>query len=402
MPLAVAAGLAVVGGLAWQRWRDQKIAAVIRVAVPALPDLARWPDEYAARLRLATAAARRREQPVEALRELARMYHSNNLYREAKQAEQGLAILEPNNPLWSCYLADACQNLGDQDGTRVYLEKTVRLAPDYPPPRLKLGDLYFKQGDPDAARAQYAARLRLVPADPYARMGLARIAEQAGDLRAARRTLEAIVRDNPDFYSAHNLLAEVYDQQGDAAAAAKERENVEGRFYEAEDPWLSQVYAWSFDPFRLAVPGIDQKQHDQRSAALPFYERAVRLSPGDGLAYDALAQIYRSLHRLTDARAALEMGLAAAPRTPVLYATLAQVLREQRSPFGAVTVLQRGVSLLPDEPALRLGLGQALEAAGRHAEALQQYREGEALAQKSGDAASAARCASLLGQTVGS
>ena len=313
----VLSGLAVAA-FAWHQRKLLQISAVVRAAVSPLPDLAMWPPEYAARVRGATAAANRIEQPLEALSELACLYHANALYREAQQAERGLHALEPKNAQWAYYLADTCQNLGDMEGTRTFLEEILRLAPHYPVTRLKLADLCLKQGLTDEAIHHYEWRLTLVPNDPYAQLGLARIAEQRGNRAEALRLFEIIVRTSPNFPSAHSMLAELYAQGGNEARAAEERRlgSAAGRFIEANDPLLYRVYAWSFDSFRLDAQGGSRLQVRQLEAALPFYEKAARLAPRDSLACDALGNVYLQLKRLDDARATLEAGLAVAPATP--------------------------------------------------------------------------------------
>jgi HemY protein len=399
--LAVATLVAAAGGYAWRGSRARRTAAIVRAAVPPLPDLAAWPEEYAARLRTATAAANRLEQPGKALTEIACLYHANGYYREAEQAERGLRALEPKNARWTCYLADACQNLGDQEGTRTFLEATIRLAPYYAPSRLKLADLLMKQGRDAEAVTHFEWRLTLVPKDPYARLGLARIALQRGDRADALKYLEATVHDSPDFPSTHNLLAVVYDQMGETAKAAEQRGlgSLAGRFREVDDPWLYRVYGWTFDPFRLEVLGAIRLQTRQLEASLPFYEKAVRLAPRDGSAYDALGDVYLQLNRMADARTTLEAGLAAAPQTQALYATLAQVLRKQGRPAEAIAVLQRGVRVLPSLPELRTTLGAALEDAGRRAEAEAAYREAVRLDPHSGEnCARLGLCLLALGQ----
>ena len=378
----IAAGLLLIGLVAggwWgiQRWQERRLAPIVRAAVPPVPDLTAWPRAYAARLRAATAAAERLQQPLLALGELACLYHANGCYREALQVERGLHALEPKDARWSYYLADACQNLGDMEGTQTFLQSTLHLAPYYAVTRLKLADLFFKRGLTDEATRQYQWRLTLVPNDPYALLGLARIALATGNRPEALRRLETIVRTAPSFSPAHNLLYELYAQAGDETRATKHRQlgSAAGRFIEANDPLLYRVYAWSFDTYRLEVQGGGRLQGRELEASLPFYEKAVRLAPADGLAHEALAGVYEQLGRADDARAELTAGLAGAPGDAALYCTLAEVLRKQKRASEAIAVLQRGVRQLPVRPELRNALGAALEEAGRPEEAAGAYRE---------------------------
>jgi len=376
--LVVGLGVLAAGSwYGWHRWREQQRAVIVKAAVPPIPDLARWPRGYASRVRAATAIANRGEQPVAALSELAGLYHANDCYREAEQVERGLHALDPKNARWTYLLADAGAKLGDVEGQRAFLETTLQLAPYYPTTRIKLAELLLKLGLPDEARAQYEWRLTLAPNDPHARLGLARIALQRGDRASARQILEGITRDHPDFPSAHNLLSEVYASMGEAARADEQRRlsGGTGEWREADDPWLSRVYAWSFDPYRLENLGGARLQTQQLEDAATFYEKAARLAPSDGLTGDALGNVYLQLNELDKAATVLDAAVAAAPPSAALFSTLAQVLQTQGHVTKAIAVLQRGILALPTQSGLRYDLGALLEAKGRREEAVAAYRE---------------------------
>jgi HemY protein len=379
--LLLVAGLllgAAVGVGLWLRTRSHRIdPEQVRAATPAIPDLAGWPREFAAKVRAATAAAERREQPLRALSELAFLYHANGFFREAEQVERGLHALEPRNADWLYLLADVCHSIGDMAGTEQFLARTVEVDPKHHVAHLKLADLLFKRGQASAAARHYETRLALVPRDPYARFGLARIALYQRDGDGARRQLEWIATHCPDFPTAHNVLAGIYEQTGEHRRAAEERERGlnAGRFRAAEDPLIDRLYAWSCDPYRLEVLGAMRMQAGQLQQSLPFYEKAVELAPRDGPARDALAEVYLQLGRFEDARAALDAGIAATPDYPPLYSTMAGLLRRQSKHAEAIAILQRGLRALPESSELYNDIGISLEAAGRQAEAINAYRE---------------------------
>jgi Tfp pilus assembly protein PilF len=200
---------------------------------------------------------------------------------------------------------------------------------------------------------------------------------QRGDRASARQYREGVTRDHPDFPSAHNLLSEVYVSMGEAARADEQRRlsGGTGEWREADDPWLSRIYAWSFDPYRLENLGGARLQTQQLDAAATFYEKAVRLAPSDGPTGDALGNFYLQLNALDKAAAVLEAALAAAPPSAALFSTLAQVLRTQGHVTKAIAVLQRGILALPTQSGLRYDLGALLEANNRREEAIAAYRE---------------------------
>jgi tetratricopeptide (TPR) repeat protein len=375
--VALGACLVAGGGYGWHRWRERQQAAIVRAAVPSIPELPTWPRPYVSRVREATAAAGRPEQAVAALGELALLYHANNSYREAAQAERGLHLLEAGNGRWTYYLADASEKLGDTDSQRFYLEQTVRIAPYYSPARLRLADLLLKLGYPDEARVHYERYLALVPNEPHGRLGLARIALERGDHNGAIKILTALIQDNPDFAAGHNLLAEVYASAGDTARADEQRRlsGATGEGQKVDDPWLDRLYAWSFDSFRIELAGGTEAQAKIVATSLPFYEKAVRLAPDDGQAYAALGGLLQQLNRLDDAAAVLQRGIAKAPRIAALYDTLAQVRRQQGRDADAREVLQRGIRADPTAAVLHSDLGSMLEKDGRRDEAVAAYRD---------------------------
>lgn len=348
-PRLVASAVLLAGlcatGYSWNR-HNRQVAAVIRESVPVIPDLSVWPSDYAARVRLATAAALDLQQPLQALGELACLYHANGCYREAQQVELGLHTLRPKDAQWTYFLADTYQNLGDPEQQRAFLEQMLQLVPYYPVTRLKLAELLFKQGLLDEARTHYEWRLTFVPGDPYALLGLARMTLQQGNPAEAVRQLELIIRQSPDFPTAHNLLAEIYARMGDAARAEQQRKlgSSTGRFVEANDPRLYRVYAWCFNSSLVEVYGQTGSQLRQWEITLPFYRKAARLAPNNVAAYEALAGLYAHLDRPDDACATLEAGLNAAPDTPELYLALSRIMVTANRKTDARRTLERGLT----------------------------------------------------------
>jgi tetratricopeptide (TPR) repeat protein len=373
------AGLLAGAASGWHWARERQRARIVRAALPPIPDLSSWPSDYAVRVRVATAAANGRGQPEAALRELALLYHANVRYREAAEAERGLLTLEPRDGRWAYLLADACEKLGDTDGQRTFLERTLRQAPYYAAARIHLADLLLKLGFPDRARAQYERYLAMVPGEPHARLGLARLELDGGDREAGVAALAALLRDHPNFVAARNLLSEVYASEGDRKRATEERRlsGATGEGQEIDDPWLRWMYAWSFDPYRIELAGGADAQRRVIETTLPFYEAAARLAPGDGGACDALGGVDLQLNRLNAAAAVLEGGIARMPGSAELYDTLARTLRRQGRLPEALETLRRGRLAAPSAPVLPYDQGSLLEAQGHREAAVAAY--GEAL-----------------------
>lgn len=375
----VLAGAALLAGAgwAWHGWTTSRAAAIVRSAVPPLPDLSDWPPDYAVQVRVADAAARRGDDPVAALRELALLYHANRQYAEAAQTERGLVRLEPHNGRWPYLLADASEKLSETDAQQKYLEKTLRVAPYYPAARIRLADLLLKLGRSGRARELYEDYLAMIPGEPHARLALARIMLDAGERNSAIAALKALARDHPSFVATHNLLSAVYASVGDARRAAEERRagNATGEGQRIDDPWLRWMYSWSFDPFLGALAGDANAQARAIESSLPFFRRVFRRHPDDPRACDALGGLYLQLGRLDAAAAVLERGIGKTPGFAELYATLARTLQQQKNTQKAVQTLQRGMRAAPSSPLLPFALGSLLDNQGRHRDAVPYYRD---------------------------
>lgn len=376
LPFALVLNVAAAA-LLWHAWQQQNELAALRRAIPPVPDLSGWPRVFADRVRLDSLPSQRRGDEFGVVQELALLYHANGFNAQAEQLEREIRKHRTHDAPWAYYLADLRLAAGDSREAEALLLETIQLDSSYAPAELKLGDLLLRLGRYSEAATHYESRLRLVPNDPYARLGLARVDQQQGKDASAVSRLENLVAMSPRFGTAHNLLSELYRLRGDIRKTEEHARlgSEAGRFREAEDPWMSKLAGWSYDPYRLQVLGATEMQTGRLQASLPFYEKSLELNPSDGSAYDALADVYAQLDRVDDARKTLERGLVAAPKNRTLYSTLSQILRKQQRKEEAVALLRRGLTVLPDDPELYNDLGVALDDVGRSTEATQAYRK---------------------------
>lgn len=374
---AILSVVVIVGSVAvWQLWRHQQRAALALAAIPSIPEVSNWPDEFVQKLNTATAAAVRTPRPESWLAELARLYLANGFSDEAERLLRSLVKLQPREPRWFYYLADLRQTAGDFDEAFQLLRKTIQLQPDYAAAHFKLGELLSKRGRFEEASEYYHRRLALLPGDPYARLSLARVAMQQGDEEAARTRLEGIVKDHPNFPSAINLLADFEVQAGNdqRAEELRGRGHRAGRFREAPDEWQEELYSWYYDPHRLQVLASIFEQTGRLEQSLPFLEKAVQLAPEDGDAYEDLGKTLILLQRFGDAREVLERGMAVDPEEQSLYSTLPLALRKLGLTQSAITILKRGVQLFPEVADLHNYLGIAYDEAHNPTAAVTAYR----------------------------
>lgn len=379
--------MAVLVGAVWMRSRRVAEAIDAR-ALPAVPDLSARPAILAASIAEAMALTHASSSRLAGVIELGRLYHANQLSREAETCWELLRRAQPEEPRWCYYLADLHRTAGDQDGMIALLEETLRLAPDYAPARLQLANIELKTGKVVEAEANFRLRLDAMPRDPYARLGLARVATQLGRTADARELLEALLRDAPDFSTAHNLYAGLLAAAGDDAGAARHRwlgqETL--RFREAEDPWLDELDTWCHDYDRLCSRGTLEYLSARHDVALDYFTRAINLRPDEPRAYELLADLHLQQHKPEEARDLLEAARSQLSGRPShhYYTTLSQAYRELKQPAEAIRVARQGLAESGTTPELHDALGLALAEAGQHEDAVHAWQAG--LAQRPGDA----------------
>lgn len=372
--LAVAA-CAALGYLARAAWAERPGAALAGAAIPARPDLSGRPAKLVELVAAAEAKARDRHRASEGFAELGRIYHVNGALAQAEACWEILAAAEPREARWPYFESDVSRRQSNYPAMKAALARTVELAPDYVPARLRLADLQFKTGETAAAQQNYSARLQRLPQDPYARLGLARIALQQGKTAEARSTLEDLVRDTPQFSAGHNLLAEILASAGDAEGASRHRwmGRETGRFREAEDPWLEEMNAYCYDNKRLCVLGTVESQTEHPEKAEAYFQRAIECQPDDLSAYELLAVVWLKEGRAEEARKLLTAGLqrpAHSRPSPMYYVNLSQAQRELKHPAEAVQAARDGLAETPGVYELYDALGIALGEAGDYPAAI--------------------------------
>ncbi len=373
----------LAGGTALVYWRISPSAARVAIALPPLPDLAAKPAELRDRLTAASAAAARPHPALEAVAELARLYHENGFLSEAQACWEWLRVAQPLEPKWVYYLADVRRTSGDYEADERLLNNTVLLSPGYAPAWLQLGQLQFKSGRLDEAQHSFERRLALLPGDPYARLGLARVALQRGRKDEAEREIEALVRDHPRFPPSLSLQAEILAARGDAAGAERARIAAAeaGRFREADDAWLEALYPWCFDPNRLSVLATIDFQTNHGDKGRAYLEKAVRLAPTDAHCVQALSELYLGSNDPAAARALLERSIPKLQgASAMLYVDWCETYRVQHNSGPALDVVDRALKFLPDAYQLHNERGAILGDLGRLEESVAAYRRAVELA----------------------
>jgi HemY protein len=375
---AAGLGLAGAGFVAVPLWRRHALVARVQAALPPAPTRTGMPPVLLEQLAAAETAARSSSyaEALTGVATLGRLYHANGLTREAEACWRVLHDAQSGEPRWTYYLANLRRAASDYPAMEAFLEQTVRQAPDYTAAWWQLAELKFKTGRLEAAQADYNRRLALLPQDPYARLGLARIALLQHRPADARLLLEQLLKDNPKFPTAHNLYVDMLAAEGNTAEIAQHRlaGRDTGRFHDPADPWLKELQDWCYDYRQLCNLGTIEFQTVPGPSYQAFFERAIKLRPGEPTAYEQLGIIHLELNEPDKAREVLETGLARAKDSPpsiLYYANLSRAYRSLKRPADAVRIVRQGLAEAGDHFELYDALGSALGDLGEYEAAVE-------------------------------
>jgi len=272
-----AACLGVVFATGWTACR--------RAEPPRLPALVQYeklPPAVDEALRAARQVVDRSAVPdPEAVRKLARLYHANRLFGEAKAcyrvvaaAPAGLAARD------HYYLADIAQHESDLAAVQTELYAVLAAEPNYIPAHLLLADALFKSGQEEAAEKAYAAVLVIEADQPEAMVGLARLALQRGNDDAAVSRLEKLMASHPDAVAGAALFAKILERRGDTdRAVAMTQWSQQKPGLPPADPWLEALLADCYDVQRLSLTFEEYFKQGRMDDAVPLLDRLAILDP---------------------------------------------------------------------------------------------------------------------------
>jgi predicted Zn-dependent protease len=377
--IAVALVVLAAGGAWW--WSAAQARDSVTVILPPRPDKAGSAEELRARLDDAEQRARGLWRPIEGLADLARLYHANEFADEADQCERGLMQLDPTNPLWPYLQAHTLGGYGYLDEALSLLQRTIELAPDYVPARVRLGDAFLKRNEIERAAAVYGDALARDPFNGYGSIGLARTELAAGRGAAARDRLLQLVAAQPTFVPGWGLLVNVDEQLGDAAAAETHRARARdaGRPREMPDPWIDELMSYCYDSYRLAVAASAADPANNQARARQLLERAVSIAPNDDLPHRLLGNLLSDLGELSGARIYLERATVIAPKEPDNWSYLVRVLKAMGDVGAASRAVDVGLEHCPQSAVLRLERGRRFAAAGQFDRALSEFEQSRRL-----------------------
>jgi Tfp pilus assembly protein PilF len=365
--------LAAAGAGWWWHTTSARLDTVL-ATLPATPDLADAAPVLREVVNDADKRARTRGTARDGLVELARVYHANGYLDEAMACYVGLAQLEPAEPRWPHLHATILAGFGEIDPAIELWQRVVKLAPDYTPAALRLGDSLLKATRIEEAAATYRAVLERNPAEPYALFGLARIDYEAGRDRAALERIERVVQLT-NFQLGYDLIVHLYERLGqrERADAIRGTQKAFGAHRDPPDPWYDELIEACYDPYRLALAaGVSDRNGDPATALL-LLRRALELDPKDVSTRFQLGTLAARQGDVRTAREQLERCTVLDPSFADPWAHLSALHERQGDQVAADRTLAAGLRNCPQSPGLHLMRARRLKATGRIDEAINEY-----------------------------
>jgi tetratricopeptide (TPR) repeat protein len=383
--LGVLLATLIGGGFWWQhatQARD-RVAALL----PAVPDLSSTSTALAQRISEADTKALSRRDPTAGLIELSRLYHANGYLESAMIAYLGLAELQPNEARWPHLHATILAGYGRATEALTLWQRTLELAPDYLPARLRYADLLLKDNQTQAAAVGYEAALKVDSNNAYALLGLARIDFEAQRWNDARRRLEKVVGQT-NYTLGYDLIVSLYEQLGltARAEAIRGQARASGAYRDPEDPWLDEILPDSYDPFMLALEAGTKGRRGQPAAAIALLQQAIAVAPTDLSAHFQLANLYYEQRNLDQARELYIRCTQLDPEFADGWARLSDLYAQTGNPGEAARILETGLKACPDSPGLHLMKARRQRAVGEYGPALTSYRKSISLRPNEPDA----------------
>jgi HemY protein len=339
--------LALVAALGWRVIDAGRIA---RASIPARPDLASAPSVLRERIDSAEQRARSWRGSADGLAELARLYHANGFLAPAQETYRGLIRLQPRDPRWPHSLASILTNYGQLEEALPLLRRTIELAPDYEPARVRLEEALAKTNSRASAAAANPPGEKApdpwlddILSECYDAYRLRVAAAAASDNATAERWLQRALHVAPDDAAVHRQMGDLLTRRGDHRAARSHLDRAVELAPKDADNWAyllrlleltgdaataERVLATALthcpqSPSLHLERGRRLHRAGQFEAALAALETSRKLRPQEVDAYVEMSTVYFRLNRVNDGIAALRQALTVEPAHPVVLSSLA-------------------------------------------------------------------------------
>ncbi len=276
-------------------------------------------------------------------------------FPEARMAYREAIRIQPKLYEATVELGRLCLVMGEKVAALKIAEDAVGRDPRVRGPHLLLADVYLAMNKEESALGQYRVVVGNDPADQETRKLLINLLTQRREYAEAGREIESGLKGNPEDTGLKVSLALM--------------RNGEGRWKEAESILTDAATRESVSPLPLITLGDLYIVHQEYMAALPCYEKALKLAPHDAVVMNNVASLHAEHGYDMNRAAELAYQLYAKnPRDPAAADTLGWVFFKQGKVEQAMSLLRLAATGAPQVPEIRYHYGAALLKGGSQAE----------------------------------
>ncbi len=273
--------------------------------------------------------------------QLGAIYQLHEVQSAAERCYANARHLQPDTFRWPYYGGYLALRAGHSEQALEQFRAAQALGPDYPPLRLRLGEVWMDKGDFAQARSLFEQTAQVEGLQAAALYYLGQLDLLDRRFEAAIEHFEQALRLNPQAAEVHYPLAQAYRALGRDALAREHLGRFRLRIPTAEDPLLDQLEG----ALKRSVPLFGRGMQ-------AIYER----DPGKA------AELFAH-------------GLAVDPDNAAARVTYARALYLSGDPAGAERELRATLARQPGRVLAHFLLGTLAEAAGRDEEASGAYQE---------------------------
>lgn len=223
----------------------------------------------------------------------------------------------------------------DADEVSARFARAAALKPSYAPVFARHGDYLREAGDLDGATTAYESALAAFDRYDYARLGLARTlleSDRPADIQRAAKSLEALFQAFPGDAAVTTALGQALSLGGDAdraASVADLHSQAVSAGNQTRVPVLDTLRADILSLSRSTASNFQRGEKKLRkgdlAGATVEFKRVLSVESENRIARVYLAKTYLGLRRLAEARAELELLLAADAVDADAHALLGQL-----------------------------------------------------------------------------
>jgi tetratricopeptide (TPR) repeat protein len=290
-------------------------------------------------------------------------------FEEAAAAFARALAINPSSATAHFNLGHALREQGKRTEAGAAYRQVIRIMPRSAEAYSCLGALLHEEGHLDEAVAACQTAIQLKPdfAEAYYNLGVAFAAQKRfGHAEAIYRKAVEIKRDYAEAHSALGTALRACGKLDDAIAAYRRAITLKPDYAEAHC-------------------NLGRALHDQGRSqeAIDALRHGLLLDGSSAEAHNSLGLVLRAVGKLLEGRAAVEEAIRLAPLSAKYRRHLSEMIRFRNGEIHLTEMEhllgETDTSALGERTDLHFALGKAYDDLGRHADAAQQWLEGNAI-----------------------